>query len=208
MWLLSRWIVRALAAPEFYGSFKAIGLIATGATLYALYMVLVVILGRTGRTEFNFPAVIGATITNVILNLLLVPPLGIVGAGLALVASYVVVLILMYAFTQRLFPVPYEWSRLARVVLAAAALVGLGELVMPTSGAAGLAGRILLWAGYPALLLVSGFFSPEERGWLRMLRRPGNLLARLRAAQAAAAPEGGGVPEIIEAEVRDEDSRS
>ncbi len=56
MWLLSRWIVRALAAPEFFGSYKAIGLIATGVTLYALYMVLVVILGRTGRTEFNFPA--------------------------------------------------------------------------------------------------------------------------------------------------------
>src|SRR3954469_19628349 len=172
MWLFSRWIVRALAAPEFYGSFKAIGLIATGATLYALYMVLVVILGRTGRTEFNFPAVIGATIVNVALNLALVPPLGIVGAGLALVASYIVVLILMYVFTQRLFPVPYEWSRLARVVLASAALVGLGELVMPPSGPAGLAGRIVLWAGYPVLLLLTGFFSAEERGWVALLRRP------------------------------------
>ena len=28
MWLFSRWIVRALAAPEFFGSYKAIGLIA------------------------------------------------------------------------------------------------------------------------------------------------------------------------------------
>ena len=56
MWLFSRWIVRALAAPEFFDSYEAIGLIATAVTLYALYMVLVVILGRTGRTEFNFPA--------------------------------------------------------------------------------------------------------------------------------------------------------
>ena len=31
----------------------------TGIALYALYLVLVVILGRTGRTEFNFPATIG-----------------------------------------------------------------------------------------------------------------------------------------------------
>ena len=71
MWLLSRWIVRALAAPEFFGSYKAIGLIATGVTLYALYMVLVVILGRTGRTEFNFPATIAALVANVALNLAL-----------------------------------------------------------------------------------------------------------------------------------------
>ncbi len=55
-WLLSRWIVRLLAAPEYFESFEAIGLLTTGVTLYALYLVLVVVLGRTGRTEFNFPA--------------------------------------------------------------------------------------------------------------------------------------------------------
>ena len=136
MWLFSRWIVRALAAPEFFDSYEAVGLISTAVTLYAVYMVLVVILGRTGRTEFNLPATLAALAANVVLNLLLVPPLGIVGAGLALVASYVVVLALMYVFTQRLFPVPYQWGRLARVVLTAAALVGAGELLMPTSGAA------------------------------------------------------------------------
>ncbi len=139
MWLLSRWIVRALAAPEFFGSYEAIGLVATGVTLYALYMVLVVILGRTGRTEFNFPATAAALAANVALNLALVPPLGIVGAGLALVASYLVVLALMYGFTQRLFPVPYEWGRLARIVLVSAGLVAAGELLLPTAGFAGLA---------------------------------------------------------------------
>jgi O-antigen/teichoic acid export membrane protein len=206
MWLLSRWIVRALAAPEFYGSYKAIGLIATGVTLYALYMVLVVILGRTGRTGFNFPATIAATIANVALNLALVPPLGIVGAGLALVASYLVVLVLMYGFTQRLFPVPYEWGRLARVVLTSSALVGLGELFLPTEGAGGLAGRVLLWTAYPALLLVTGFFTAEERGWLALLLRPRELAARATARR----PEGGDgeVPEVYEAELMDEDLRS
>ena len=58
-----------------------VGLIAAAVTLYALYMVMVVILGRTGRTEYNFPAAIAALISNVVLNLILVPPLGIVGAG-------------------------------------------------------------------------------------------------------------------------------
>ena len=177
MWLFSRWIVRALAAPEFFGSYKAIGLIATAVTLYALYMVLVVILGRTGRTEFNFPATIAALVANVALNLVLVPPLGIVGAGLALVASYVVVLALMYGFTQRLFPVPYQWGRLARVVLASAVLVGAGELLMPTSGAAGLLGRAVLFAAYPLALFASGFFTPGERVWLGRLRHPGELVA-------------------------------
>jgi O-antigen/teichoic acid export membrane protein len=207
MWLFSRWIVRALAAPQFFDSYEAIGLVATGVTLYALYMVLVVILGRTGRTEFNFPATIAALLANVALNIALVPSLGIVGAGLALVASYVVVVALMYVFTQRLFPVPYEWSRLARIVLISAALVGLGELLLPTDGFVGLLARIAFWAAYPAALLLSGFFTDEERGWLTHLRHPGDLLARYRAAQARPATVDGKVPETYEAELADEDSR-
>src|SRR3954451_11348350 len=182
MWLLSRWIVRALAAPKFFDSYEAVGLIATGVTLYALYMVLVVILGRTGRTEFNLPATIAALAANVALNLLLVPPMGIVGAGLALVASYAVVVALMYVFTQRLFPVPYEWSRLARVVLISALLVAIGELALPTEGLAGLLGRCAIWGLFPIALLASGFSSVEERRWLAMLRHRGELLERLRDA--------------------------
>jgi O-antigen/teichoic acid export membrane protein len=207
MWLLSRWIVRALAAPEFFGSYKAIGLISTAVTLYALYMVLVVILGRTGRTEFNFPATIAALLANVALNLLLVPPLGIVGAGIALVASYLVVLALMYGFTQRLFPVPYEWGRLARVVLVSGALVGAGELLMPTSGPAGLLGRVALLALYPLALFFGGFFTREERGWLARLRHPSRLVAQLSALRAEPAEVSGTVPEAYEAELIDEDLR-
>ncbi len=207
MWLLSRWIVRALAAPEFFDSYEAVGLIATAVTLYALYMVLVVILGRTGRTEFNFPATIAALVVNVVLNLLLVPSQGIVGAGIALVASYLVVLALMYGFTQRLFAVPYQWGRLARIVLVSAALVGAGELLLPAEGFEGFVGRAILWLAYPLVLLASGFFTAEERGWLARLRHPGEVVKRLRALRHEPAGVKGAVPEAYEAELMDEDSR-
>ena len=127
-------------------------------------MVLVVILGRTGRTEFNFPATIAALVANVALNLLLVPPLGIVGAGLALVASYLVVLALMYVFTQRLFPVPYEWGRLAagRPRLGGPGRRSASCCCRPRARrACSAASR----SGSPTrcALLASGFFTDEER---------------------------------------------
>jgi O-antigen/teichoic acid export membrane protein len=207
MWLLSRWIVRALAAPRFFDAFEPIGLLAAAAALYALYMVLVVILGRTGRTEFNFPATGAALIANVGLNLLLVPPFGIVGAGVALVLSYAVVLSLMYVFTQRLFPVPYEWARLTRVILTTTALIAAGELLLPPSGAAGLLGRTVLWLLYPLALLATGFFTPSERRWLSELRHPGKLVARARTFRPAPAAVDGAIPEATEAELIDEDAR-
>jgi O-antigen/teichoic acid export membrane protein len=208
MWLFARWIARALAAPDFFASYEAVGLVSTAVTLYALYMVLLVILGRTGRTEFNFPATGAALAVNVILNLILVPPMGIVGAGIALVVSYLVVVALMYGFTQKLFPVPYEWGRLAKVVLVSAVLVALGEVLLPTEGALGLLGRIAVWLAYPLTLLATGFFSDEERRSLRRLRHPGELARELLAAGREPPAVDGSIPEAYEVARMDEDSRS
>jgi peptidoglycan biosynthesis protein MviN/MurJ (putative lipid II flippase) len=187
-------------------------------TLYALYLVLVVILGRTGRTEYNFPATVAATAVNIALNLVLIPPYGIVGAGIALVASYLVVLVLMYAFTQRLFPVPYEWGRLGLVLVTAAVLVAGGELLLPTEGAVGLIGRVLVWGAYPAVLWATGFATAEEGAAIRRLLDPRTMRERMRAMlEAPAEPateaglggEGGRGPQLTEevyvAEARDED---
>src|SRR5215208_2874453 len=208
LWLESRWIVGLLAAPEYFPSYQAVGLVATGIALYALYLAMVVILGRTGRTEFSFPATIAAVVTNVGLNLLLVPSQGIVGAGLALVGSYLIVLALMYAFTQRLFPVPYEWRRLALVLLSAAAVVGAGEALLPTSGAIGLLSRGALWLVYPGILFVLGFLHEEERSGLGDLLSPSAIAARargLRSAEAEAGEARGMGPEVYEEATRDED---
>jgi O-antigen/teichoic acid export membrane protein len=218
MWLFSRWIVRILAAPEFFESYEAIGLVSTGVMLYALYLVLVVVLGRTGRTEFNFPATAAGTVVNIGLNLILVPELGIVGAGVSLVASYAVVLVLMYVFTQRLFPVPYEWGRLAQIAAVTVVLVTAGELLLPTEGIGGLAARVAVWLAYPAALYATGFLSEHE---LRMAKeslhpsRIGFLLRRQPAAPRFAGPEQEErasrgprlTREALEAEQRDEDAR-
>ena len=83
LWLLARWIVDLLAAPRITSSpTRRSGCSPPGISLYALYLVLVVILGRTGRTEFSLPATVaGTAVGNVVLNLILIPPLGFVGAG-------------------------------------------------------------------------------------------------------------------------------
>jgi hypothetical protein len=112
----------------------------------------------------------------------------------------------MYRFTQRLFPVPYEWARLARLLAVSIALVLIGEVLLPTSGAAGLAGRIVVWLAYPVTLLAAGFFSDEERRWLRRLRHPAGLVAEFTAASREAPAVDGAIPEAYEVARIDEDS--
>lgn len=224
LWLVAPWLLRVFAAPEFHEAADVVGPVSAGAALYAVYMVLLVVLGRTGQTKYNLPATGAGLVVNIGLNLLLLPVWGIVGAGVALVASYLVVVGMMWAFTRRLFPVPYEWLRLARVLLASAALIAIGEVFVPEEGIGWLAVRLLLVAAFPAVLLATGFFNPEERRWLLLLTRPGELKAKLlevrKAGKAAGEGEGGtdaaggqeraghGLPESVEVEQWDEDLRS
>jgi O-antigen/teichoic acid export membrane protein len=210
IWLTAPWIVRIIAAPEFFDAQEAVGPVAAGTALYALYMVLLVVLGRTGRTEFNFPATLAGVGVNIGLNLLLVPLWGIVGAGVSLVISYAVVLVLMYAFTQRLFPVPYEWLRLAKVIGSAALMISIGVLFVPDDGLAALALRLLLIAAVPVAMVATRFFSREEWEYVKLLARPRELASRIQAARAKEAEAGSkqGLSEVYEVEQMNEDLRN
>jgi O-antigen/teichoic acid export membrane protein len=211
IWLTAPWIVRIFAAPEYFDAYKAVGPVVAGTALYAIYMVLLVVLGRTGRTEFNFPATLAGVAVNIVLNLILVPAWGIVGAAVSLVISYGVVLVLMYVFTQRLFPVPYEWGRLLRVVACSAILIAAGEALVPNDGLLPLAVRAILIALLPAALLATGFFSQEERRYLAMARHPRQLMEKVKAARAGEAKDEAtrdqGLSEVYEVEQMNEDLR-
>jgi hypothetical protein len=103
--------------------------------------------------------------------------------------------------------VPYEWGRLARVVVVTAGIVLVGEFLVATEGAAGFALRVALWLLYPLLLFLGGFFSAEERRWLTLLiSDPGEVVGRLRAVTERPAAVPGEVPEAYEAELRDDDA--
>jgi membrane-bound ClpP family serine protease len=110
---------------------------------------------------------------NVALLLLLVPSgglnLGIAGAGIALCGAYVAMLLVMHLLTRRLFAVGFQWRRLALLAATLAGVAVSGELLLPTSGFAGVALRALWLVLIPALLLITGFFAPDERAQARAL---------------------------------------
>src|SRR6185503_2297127 len=117
---------------------------------------------------------------NVLLLVVLTPGLGIAGAGLALAGAYVAMLVVMRLLTRRLFRVDFEWKRIAQLALVLGGLAGAGELLLPTSGAAGFVSRALLALALPLVLSLTGFYRPDERAAIR------TLIARVRRAGPAA----------------------
>lgn len=171
--LAGRWIVRLLAAHEYFGAYRALPWLALGWSLYGLYLVFVAMSGRARATSRNFPAAAVGLTVNVALLVTLVPAsgagLGIAGAGIALCGAYAAMLLVMYMLTRRLFSVSFEWRRLAQLLAILAVVAVSGELLLPTHGFAGLALRIVWLALVPVALLVTRFFHAHERAQARAL---------------------------------------
>ena len=167
--LEGRWILRLLTTPHYFGAYRAIPWVSLGWAMYGLWVVLLVIAGRAQVTRRNFPAAIAGLAANVVLLVVLVPPLGIAGAGIALCGAYVAMLGVMHFLTRRAFAASFEWRRLAHLVLVMGGLTVAGDLLLPTHGFVGFLTRLLVFAAIPVALLASGFAHREELARVRSL---------------------------------------
>jgi O-antigen/teichoic acid export membrane protein len=199
--LLGRWMVRLLAAPEYFGAYRALPWLALGWALYGLYLVFVAIAGRARVTSRLLPAAAFGLAVNIGLLLALVPrggaDLGIAGAGIALCGAYLGMLAVMYMLTRGLFRVGFEWRRLASLAAILAAVAVSGELLLPDHGPVGLLTRVAWLALVPALLAVTRFVHPHE---LEQARR---LLADGRRRVAVFRARHGDVEAYAEDPLRD-----
>jgi hypothetical protein len=87
-------------------------------------------------------------------------------------------------FSQRVYPVKYEWGRLARLAIAGGAAFTLAWLVpdaMPAWLGLLVRGSIVV-AAYPLLLIVLGFYDRRELAFV------GRLITRGRQRSREAAP--------------------
>ena len=80
-------------------------------------------------------------------------------AGLAAtIAAYSTMFVGMAWWSQRIYPVPYQWRRVVTAAAGGLALVALGKLTD-----AGLVLALALALVYPLVLLPLGFYLPAER---------------------------------------------
>jgi O-antigen/teichoic acid export membrane protein len=177
--LLGRWIVRLLAAPAYFGAYRALPWVALGWALYGLWVVFLVIAGRAKVTTRNFPAALAGVVANVVLLLVLVPSLGIAGAGVALCGAYVVMIGVMHLLTRRAFAAAFEWRRLVQLAVVLGGMAAAGEELLPTYGLLGFLSRCAVLAAMPLVLLGTGFIHPQERVQAQaLLRRATRRVAR------------------------------
>jgi O-antigen/teichoic acid export membrane protein len=136
--------------------------IAFGFLFYGIYYIIVNVLYAAERTLQVAWLVLGAAVFNLVLNVLLVPHLGAMGAALATLAAYALLAGASLIQARRAMTLRLPWPALLSVSLV---VVGCWALAQPTvfwDGGPRLAARLALIAAYPAILVLAGIYSFEE----------------------------------------------
>jgi O-antigen/teichoic acid export membrane protein len=163
--LFAPWIVHFLGRkPGYWPAASAVPALAFSSVFFAGFIVVTIATGRARRTQFNWIAATACALLNFGLNVWLIPAYGMLGAAYATLAAYVLLLILRTWNAQLVYPVHYQWRRVAIILLAAGALTGVGEAFRHSLPLA-----FGLTLAYPLLLVPLGFYLPAERKRLRRL---------------------------------------
>jgi O-antigen/teichoic acid export membrane protein len=180
--IFARDAVMLLTHESFHPAYSVVPVVAIGYLWNSLYVIPANFLFVKSRTAWLPVATVTAGMVNIGLNFALVPRFGIMAAAWASFAAFLALFVFTWVIARRFFPFPYEYGRLASILVATGVVIGAG-LTINLSLPMDILFKTFLFLAYPALLFIGGFFSSRER--LALIAFARKLGARFRRSRAA-----------------------
>ncbi len=98
-----KWLLNVFYGAEFVNSYGVTLILITGAFSMSLFKLLGVVLVSQGKRMVHFISLIISAIINILLNALLIPRMGMYGAGIASVCSYTICGVILVVYFCRLY---------------------------------------------------------------------------------------------------------
>jgi O-antigen/teichoic acid export membrane protein len=157
--------------PQYWIGLPIVPIILLGYVFSGIYAVVTAGLYIERRTNILARIAAAGAALNLVMCIVAAPRWGMVAVAWATPAAYALMAALGAWQSNRLYPVPFEWRRLARLACLVALLFAADRWIaaygVPPLSALGLASKAALVAALPSLLLLTGFF---RRGELQALR--------------------------------------
>ncbi len=153
----------SVMAPASYGyASSLVGWIVLGYGFLGLYYIPMngVTLGA-GHSRLVWVATATSAALNVLLLFVLVPSGGVRAAAIASAGGYLVLLVLIFAYSKRPGnPVRYQWRRIGRIIGIAAGVYAAATLTAPATGPSGFLVRCAWLLVIPLALAATGDLHP------------------------------------------------
>lgn len=132
------------------------------------------------KTKIISYVIVGITILNFFLNMLLVPSMGMYGAALSTMIVQVISWLACYIFAQQYYPIPYELSKVGKVLVVGTILYLIGILFNETAIGISILVKLVILGGYPFLLYKWHFYDKDEWNNLKGAWKKWSDLRRLK----------------------------
>ena len=148
---------KTIMGSAYWGGIKIIPIILSAYLFYGIYVNLTVGVYIKKKAELMVVFTGLAALVNVGSNLYLMPRYGMMGAALATLLSYMVMAATIMIANRRIYPVAYEYGRVAAALLYMALMLFILYFFQPH-----LLWKIVLVVFAPFIFVVGGFFRKEE----------------------------------------------
>lgn len=155
------------ADPIYLQAESLVLLLALGFMAYGVYYVIINILYASGRTKAVSMNVVAAAVLNALLNIVMIPFWGALGAAVATFAAYLALGVGASYFAKQESRVRFPWRVFSLVIFTICGLYFLGRPSLDWSMEARLGIRILIIAIYPIGMLALRLYTVQDlqKGW-------------------------------------------
>lgn len=166
--LFSRELLRFFTTETYINAYKVVPLIATSIVTYTLGAYFAVGIGLTKKTiHLAWTSAVMALI-NIVLNVILIPRFGMVGAALSTTISFLLLAVMVMMVSQRLYFVPFRfYSNLAMYFVTALIIFVAYLFIMNEITWTNIIIKVLLLAGFLAVPFLLRLIGKPEIEYIR-----------------------------------------
>jgi len=169
---------------DFVLAFDVIPLLCLAVIFRGLNSIVSMGLHYVKKTRFNLLIVIVVAVFNIGINFLLIPAFGIYGAATASLLANLLMTIMFYIYSQRYYPIRYEFRRIVTLFAVGIAFYFLATLAGQLGFWGGIAAKSVLLFLFPLALYPLNFYEKVEldrlRGFWKKWRNPADLFVNLK----------------------------
>ena len=160
--VLSKEAITILTGPKFHSAYVVVPFIAFAYTAFGLYNVFATGIALMRKTIYSFFSAGLASLINIGLNFLLVPEFGVIGAAFSSLLSFLVMMVLMYSFSQRVYHINYELGRMVKIVIVGLIIYAV-SFQINLSLWPSVTLKFIMLVFYLPILYLLGFFQEQEK---------------------------------------------
>ena len=186
--LFSLEIIKIISgSKEFWNAVAIIPILALSVFFINMKEVTVYSLHIVKKTRIIGSIVIVTTILSLVLNLILIPLWDITGSAIATIITQLFYWLVILYYSQKYFPVPYEYRKLLTIFVSGAIISFSALLINDFSLLPRLLIKSMLVISFPAILYLFNFYETAElnaiggfvKKWSNIKNLKGNLLSIL-----------------------------